>query len=203
MKAMIKNGEPVQGPIGLGHILLTCTGDIDIEFVRDRVRMFEDVLQKEIGVVGIDYVGLMKKKGFTSRYGALSQHIEDFKAYLTNERKAGIATTQVQRPVNEEAYFECPSFYGAKDSGSIENSTQLLLRVWKTDPDDSTKMAANVGKYSHDDWHKGDVELVVTNGLRIESASKWRREREARMRESEKRPAQQELIPDDDDDDYH
>jgi len=153
--------------INLDHILINNGGNIDIEHIRDRVHMHEDVLQKKIHVVGIDYIGLMKKAG-ASRYQELSAHVEGFKGFLTEEGRTGLITTQVSRPYDkEEGYFQCPSLFDGKDSGSVENSSQVVFAVWRTDMEDRSKLAMKVLKYSHGAEFNTDEISITANGLLV------------------------------------
>ena len=160
----------------IDHIHLDNTGNIDLQYIKDRVNLVEDVTQKKIEVVAIDYIGLMKKKGFNSRYGALSDHVESFKGFLNETERTGLISTQCGRSDNKEGgYFQCPSMFAAKDSGSIENSSQLVLRMWRTDPQDRRKLAINVGKWTHDEPTSADFPLIA-NGLRIISEQQYEQE---------------------------
>jgi hypothetical protein len=142
--------------------------------MKDRIALVEDITQRKIEVVGIDYIGLMKKKGFNSRYGALSEHVETFKGFLNETERTGLISTQCGRSAEkEEGYFQCPSMFAAKDSGSVENSSQLVLRVWRTDPNERNRLSVNVGKWSHDEPPEGDFELYA-DGLLITSEIEWK-----------------------------
>ena len=115
----------------------------------------------------------MKKKGFNSRYGALSEHVESFKGFLNETGRTGIISTQTGRSADkEEGYFQCPSMFAAKDSGSIENSAQLVLRAWRRSPEDRKLLAMNVGKWSHDEPPADDFDLVA-DGLLITSEARY------------------------------
>jgi len=168
----IKQGRvPVMPDIS--HIHLDNTGNIDMDYIKDRVNLVEDIIQKRIDVIGIDYIGLMKKKGFNSRYGALSEHVETFKGYLNESRRTGLISTQCGRSSDkEEGYFQCPSMFAAKDSGSIENSAQLVLRAWRTSPEDRRRIGLNVGKWSHDEPPANDFNLIA-DGLLITGESEY------------------------------
>jgi hypothetical protein len=151
----------------IDHIHLDNTGNIDLQYVKDRVNLVEDVTQKQIHVVAIDYIGLMKKKGFNSRYGALSEHVESFKGFLNETERTGLISTQCSRgSEKDEGYFKCPSMFDAKDSGSVENSAQLVLRMWRSDPCDRRRLSLNVGKWTHDEPTEQDFALM-SDGLRI------------------------------------
>lgn len=162
----------------IDHIHLDNTGNIDLDYMRDRVHLIEDITQKGIDVVGIDYIGLMKKKGFNSRYGALSEHVEGFKGFLNESGRTGIISTQCGRSSEgEEGYFKCPSMFAAKDSGSVENSAQLVIRMWRTSPEDRRKLGLNIGKWSHDEPPQEDFQLIA-DGLLISTEAEYNRRKE-------------------------
>lgn len=149
IKRKILSKETIDMP-RIDHVYINNCGNIDMKYVEDQVKLHEDVLQKSIDVVCIDYIGLMKKSGH-SRYMDLSAHVESFKGFLTSTGRTGMISTQVSRPPDkEEGYFRCPSIFDAKDSGSIENSAQIYFMLWRTDPEDRRALGLRVGKYSHD-----------------------------------------------------
>jgi hypothetical protein len=54
--------------------------------------------------------------------------------------------------------YICPSPFSAKNSGSIENSAQVLFGFWK-DKYNSDRLWAKCLKYSHGDYNQEDIAL--------------------------------------------
>lgn len=78
----------------------------------------------------VDYIGLVQSRGARSRYEKVTQAVEDLKAMAKNLNAVVIAASQVHRGTDSGAEL---SIYDAKDSGSIENSAQIVLGAWRDD----------------------------------------------------------------------
>ena len=59
-----------------------------------------------------------------------------------------------------------------KNSGSIENSAQELIGIWRP-TDDKREMKARCLKYTHGEYYGGDVELLA-NDLHIREVVRGR-----------------------------
>lgn len=113
------------------------------------VKQFEEIILKagiKIGhrphLVLIDYAQLIQGVG-GSRYERLSGIAEDLKILAKCTNTIIVITSQVGRSDgcgNKEV-----GLFDAKDSGSIENSSGLVLGAWR-DPDDRTRLFVKVLK---------------------------------------------------------
>ena len=93
-------------------------------------------------LVLIDYVQLMHGSGGT-RYEKASHIGESLKEIAKATKTIIVLCSQVSRPEkNTDKIFE-PSLHSAKDSGSFENSSGLVIGVWR-DPSDPTAMHMRV-----------------------------------------------------------
>lgn len=93
-------------------------------------------------LVIIDYVQLMHGSGGT-RYEKASHVGESLKEIAKATKTIFVICSQVSRPEkNTEKVYE-PSIHSAKDSGSFENSSGLVIGVWR-DPSDVTAMHMKV-----------------------------------------------------------
>ena len=134
---------------------------LTVEKIRERVGVLEEITKKDIHVVGIDYIGLMQ--GVGSSYESTSENVEAFKSYISDSGKVEVLTTQVSRPADkEQGMFQCPSPFSAKNSGSVENSSQLLIGFWK-DQNDKKRLWARCLKYTHGEYPYQDIPLDANN----------------------------------------
>ncbi len=92
-------------------------------------------------VVLIDYVQLLKSSG-ESRYDRASNAAESIKRIAKTTRTVIVMASQRGRP--KEGDFEV-SLHSAKESGSLENSSGLVIGLWR-DPEDNTLLHLKVLK---------------------------------------------------------
>ena len=92
-------------------------------------------------VVIIDYVQLMASASAKSRYEKISDVAESLKIVAKATRTIIIFASQISRKGDEVEIF----LHDAKDSGSIENSSGLVLGAWR-DKEDSSRMWIKVLK---------------------------------------------------------
>lgn len=95
-------------------------------------------------IVIVDYIQLMRGAG-GSRYEKISAAAEGLKAWAVNQNIVVIAISQIHR--KGESYQTEVHLHDAKDSGSLENSAQLVLTMWR-DAEDSTLIMLSVEKCS-------------------------------------------------------
>ena len=148
------------------HVNIQKIPRMSINRMRARIDEIEMVTGERIDVVAIDYIGLMSGTG--SVYERTSTNVEEFKAFLSETNRVGILTTQCSRS-GDDGRYECPSLHDAKNSGSVENSGQLVLAFW-LDNYDETKMFTRALKYSHGKRETFDIELKALD-LRITEPS--------------------------------
>lgn len=145
----------------INNVSIQKLGGLTVEKIRRRVEELEAITKQEQHVVAIDYIGLMAGDG--GSYEATSDNVEAFKSYISETGKVGVLTTQVSRPADKEnGMFQCPSPFSAKNSGSVENSAQLLLGFWK-DQHDKQRLWARCLKYTHGEYYQDDIPLNANN----------------------------------------
>lgn len=109
--------------------LLICNeSGLTIEKISQYVKRAELKLGEPPRLVLIDYIQLMEGKG-DSRYERFSQIAEDARKMANALNLVVVMTSQIKRK-NEEGSPEV-SKTDAKESGSIENSSSLLLGAWR------------------------------------------------------------------------
>lgn len=131
----------------LEHVYVPKIRGLTVEKIRRRVHEIEQAEGKELHCVAVDYIGLMA--GMGSSYEATSNNVEAFKAYIEEEERVGILTSQVTRPANkEDGSTTMPTLFDSKNSGSLENSAQIVLGFCKS-PDNNTQLHCKALKYTH------------------------------------------------------
>lgn len=94
-------------------------------------------------LVIIDYIGLIRCPG--SRYERLSNIAEDLKTIAKETGVVILTSSQIARKA-DDATAEI-NLHDAKDSGSIENSVQLAIGMWRDpDPDLKTRIWTKILK---------------------------------------------------------
>jgi len=112
---------------GLPHILTCTKSRLSIEQVGELVVKSELKFGRPPAVVMIDYIGLLNR-GKLSRYEAISDAAERAKVLAKDTRTIVFLVSQVRRATFENKNAT-PGLHDAKDSGAIENSSQLILSL--------------------------------------------------------------------------
>jgi len=155
-------GRTLQRP-DVENVYIQKVQKLTIEKIRDRVEELEKIIGDRIHAVCVDYIGLMS--GVGSAYESTSTNVEAFKAYIAETDRVGVLTTQVSRPQDKEGgMYECPSAFSAKNSGSIENSSQCLLGFWKV-YGDPRALKCRCLKYTHGEYPYNDIDLIADDLL--------------------------------------
>lgn len=149
--------------VDVENVFIKKTGSLTVQKIKNDVDTLEKATGRRMHCVAVDYIGLMTGNG--SSYESTSRNVEEFKAYVSSENRVGILTSQVTRPEDrKDGMYMCPSPFSAKNTGSIENSAQLLLGFWK-DKNDSKLLHARCMKYTHGESPNHDIELNADNLL--------------------------------------
>jgi len=114
-------------PIKLPHIITCTKSRLSIEQVGELVIKSELKFGRPPAVVMIDYIGLLNR-GKLSRYEAISDAAERAKVLAKDTRTIVFLVSQVRRATFENKNAT-PGLHDAKDSGAIENSSQLILSL--------------------------------------------------------------------------
>lgn len=125
-----------------GHLLICCEPRKTVEQIETIIMRSELKFGVKPKLVLIDYVQLVGGKG-QSRYDKASMIAEDLKAMAKATKTIVIIASQVGRPGDTDN----PEIglHDAKESGSLENSSGLVVGCWR-DPDDPTLMILRVLK---------------------------------------------------------
>lgn len=99
---------------------------MSISEIEDVINRAELKIGERPELVLLDYVGLVRSAG-NSRYERLSSIAEDVKVMAKQTNTIIVIASQITR--DKERLV--PSIHDAKDSGSIENSSGLVLGAWR------------------------------------------------------------------------
>lgn len=126
----------------LGHIFVCSKSDLNCADIERIVVNSELKIGDKPRLVLIDYVGLVRSVG-KSRYERVSDIAEHLKVIAKATKTIIVIASQIHRRL--DAKGPEITLYDAKDSGSIENSSGLVLGAWR-DPKDRTLMKVRVLK---------------------------------------------------------
>lgn len=143
VEAVYKNRNIVQwrNHPQLQKLLICDKSNMTTELIEDYIIKSELKMGHRPKLVVIDYIQLIKGKG--SRYERFSDISENLKSIAKKTNTVVFAASQIARKedgVGAEVYLN-----DAKDSGSIENSSGLILGGWRDDKD-ATKLFVKVLK---------------------------------------------------------
>jgi 5S rRNA maturation endonuclease (ribonuclease M5) len=139
----IKTGERF-GPDGvakLSHVFCCTEARLTPEKLEQYINRAELKIGTRPKVVLLDYIQLMTGKG-SSRYEKMSNVAEELKIIAKSTRTVIFVTSQIHRKEGEDPEV---TLFDAKDSGSIENSSGLVLGAWRN-PEDATLLHVKILK---------------------------------------------------------
>jgi hypothetical protein len=116
----------------LNHILLCKKRGLQVKDIAESIRRSALMFGRPVEVVYVDYIGLIKGHG-TKRYERVSAIAEDLKTMAVEEKVVLVCTSQVHRGEGDKPVP--PELHSARDSGSIEQSSQLVLGAWRSETD--------------------------------------------------------------------
>lgn len=111
----------------LGNIMVCSNARITVEDMEKRIVSLKEKSNPP-DVVIVDYIGLIQAKGI-SRYERMSWIAEQLKILAKKTKTIIICACQIHRKPEDS---EGVGLHDAKDSGSIENSSGLVLGLWRT-----------------------------------------------------------------------
>jgi hypothetical protein len=111
------------------HIWTCPLSKMDVEYIETLINKAELKIGKRPDVVMIDYIGLLKG-GSGKRYERLSTIAEEIRVIAKSTKTIIFIASQIHRKEDDDVMV---SLHDAKDSGSIECSSSLVLGAWKTD----------------------------------------------------------------------
>jgi len=112
----------------INHIYTCSLSKLSVEDIEKLIIKSELKIGERPAVVMIDYIGLVAGKG-GSRYERMSNVAEEMKVLAKSTNTIIILSSQIHRKAEDAG--KAVSLHDAKDSGSIENSSGLVLGCWK------------------------------------------------------------------------
>lgn len=121
---------------GLKHIIACDLSGISPTKLEEIIEKSELKFGEKPKLVVVDYLGLMRMAGSSTRYQSVSDCAEQLRVIAKKRNVIILLTVQISRPrKDDEAEV---GLNDGKDSGSIENSASLVIGAWKTSPTDMT-----------------------------------------------------------------
>lgn len=130
----IRAGEKLGEIENLKHVYVCTESKLTPDELEHYINRAELKIGERPKVVLLDYIQLMQGKG-NSRYERASNVAERLKIIAKACRVVLIVASQISRPDGESPEV---GLHDAKDSGSIENSSGLVLGAWRDKDDKST-----------------------------------------------------------------
>lgn len=131
-----------KGSDRISHISVCSKSDLSCDDIERIIVNSELKIGSRPVLVLIDYVGLVKSVA-RSRYERASDVAERMKVIAKSTRTIIVIASQIHRRLNAESPEI--SLFDAKDSGSLENSSGLVLGAWR-DQEDATMLKLKVLK---------------------------------------------------------
>lgn len=127
---------------------------ISIEDVIPYILAIKNMWGKEIGLVIVDYLQLVKHKTLRDKYAALSDVIEQLKEVSLHLRVPVFVLSQVGRGKDkQEGGLD---IYSGKGSGEIENSSQILFGLERVDD----ISVGEIDMATHRRFEEGEIDLL-------------------------------------------
>jgi len=159
VEAKARKGERY-GVKGWSHVYICPTSTMTVEAMETLIVESELKIGSKPGLVLVDYVGLVQG-GSGKRYERMSTIAEDLKRMARNTGTVVFIASQVKR---DEDRTEM-SLHDAKDSGSLENSAQIVLGAVRTAVDKLTitilKQTRKAGRHTITALYDGDRQTIT------------------------------------------
>ena len=141
------------------HIYICPESGIDAARIEEIVERSELKMGERPGLVLVDYIGLMNGKS-NKRYEKVADAAEGLKQVARRTNTIVVVASQLSRnPERKEVTLN-----DGKDSGSLENSAQLVIGAWKTAPSRITlrvlKQTKKAGEYDVECTFDGDRQAI-------------------------------------------
>lgn len=118
----------------LNHVLLCKKRSMTVKDIAEAIRRSALMFGRPVEIAYVDYIGLIKGHG-AKRYERVSAIAEDLKTMAVEEKVVLFCTSQVHRGETDKPVP--PELHSARDSGSIESSSQLILGAWRSETNQS------------------------------------------------------------------
>jgi len=104
---------------------------LTVSEIASRVEQIEDETGKEVGLVGIDYVQIMKgKKNFSNHADRMTDIADGLQHYTKSSKKPLLVLSQLSRQSDKQTIRK-PILSDLKYSGSLENISNVIAFLWR------------------------------------------------------------------------
>jgi DNA primase len=129
------------------HVYICDESKLTLEKIEEYTLKSELKIQQKPAMILIDYIGLMSG-GTGKRYERLSTIAEGLKVLARTTQTVVVVASQIHRKDPDD---NTVGLHDAKDSGSVENSAQLVIGAWRPEIDRLTlkilKCTKNTGTH--------------------------------------------------------
>jgi replicative DNA helicase len=131
--------------VKMAHIWTCTVSQLTVHDIDKYIMQSEMKIGRKPALVMIDYVGLLQ--GVGNRYERLSDAAERLKVIAKKTKTIIVIASQIHRKSDDAA--EEIFLHDAKDSGAIENSSQVVFGMWRDTEDTSGEtLTVKVLKYT-------------------------------------------------------
>src|SRR4030095_14898833 len=109
---------------------ISVIGRVDVQDIIPYTKAIEETLNKPVGLIVIDYLGLIKNKLFREEYARVSDNIQKLKEIALHLRIPVINISQTSR-ADVKNNSKGLNLYSAKSSGEVENLSQIVIVINK------------------------------------------------------------------------
>jgi len=145
---------------GWDHVFICPESKMTIERMEEIIIRAELKIQQKPRLILVDYIGLMSGTS-GKRYERMSTIAEGLKVLARTTNTVVVMASQVRR---EQDRTEI-ELHDAKDSGSVENSAQLVMGAWRPQEDKMTikilKQTKRAGQIKIECNFNGDRQLIT------------------------------------------
>jgi len=117
---------------GWDHVFICPESKMTLERMEEIISRAELKMQAKPRLILVDYVGLMSGGGSGKRYERISTIAEGLKVLARTTGTVVVMASQVKREADRAEV----DLHDAKDSGSVENSAQLVMGAWRPQPEE-------------------------------------------------------------------
>lgn len=149
-KYSIAAGELAEAPI-----IIDDTPGISVHEMRTKARRL--LLEKEVGLIIVDYLQLVRAPHAESRVQEVSKISQALKNLAREIKVPVLALSQLSRAVEQRGGDKRPQLSDLRDSGSIEQDADVVMFLYRPDEEDRENLQLLVAK--HRNGPTGEIPL--------------------------------------------
>lgn len=149
-KYSIASGELAEAPFYVDD-----TPGISVLEIRTKARRL--MMEKNIGLIVVDYLQLIRGRNLVSRVQEVSEISLALKNLARELKVPVLALSQLSRAVEQRGGENKPQLSDLRDSGSIEQDADVVMFLYRPDPEDRENYGLFIAK--HRNGATGDISL--------------------------------------------